>query len=137
MNLVSGGLWVRIPHEALGDKMAIHIIAELYGVAKEKISRIENVQKILNRAISKSGLHVVSSNFYQFEPFGVSVVYLLRESHLSIHTWPEHEYVCLDIFTCGEDACALKTFEILLEEFKPKKVKKKILRRLVYGKGRK
>jgi S-adenosylmethionine decarboxylase len=34
-------------------------------------------------------------------PFGVTVVVIIAESHLSIHTWPEHNYAAVDIFTCG------------------------------------
>jgi S-adenosylmethionine decarboxylase len=109
--------------------MGIHIIAEFQGVDPRKISRVEDVQRILDRVVTKSGLHVVSSSFHQFEPLGVSVVYLLSESHLSVHTWPEHGYIALDIFTCGNDEPALKAFELLLEEFKPKSVRKQIIRR--------
>jgi S-adenosylmethionine decarboxylase len=109
--------------------MGIHIIAEFRGVDPKKLSRVEDVREILDRVIAKSGLHVVSSSFHQFEPVGVSAVYLLSESHLSIHTWPEYSYAALDIFTCGEDAPALKAFELLVEEFKPKSVEKQIIRR--------
>ena len=37
----------------------------------------------------------------KFEPFGVTAIALLAESHLSIHTWPESQYSAIDIFTCG------------------------------------
>ncbi|MCX8191942.1 MAG: adenosylmethionine decarboxylase, partial [Nitrososphaerales archaeon] len=73
---------------------------------------------------------------YQFEPYGVSAVYLLSESHLSIHTWPEYGYIALDIFTCGDDGPALKTFELMVEEFQPKKVKKRVIRRDIIGENR-
>ncbi len=112
--------------------MGIHIIAEFQGVSPTKISRVEDIRRILDRVITKSGLHVVSSSFHQFEPVGVSAVYLLRESHLSVHTWPEYGYIALDIFTCGEDKQALKAFELLLKEFKPKSVRKQIIRRDVF-----
>ncbi|MBI2940269.1 MAG: adenosylmethionine decarboxylase, partial [Chloroflexi bacterium] len=39
----------------------------------------------------------------QFEPHGVTVVVIIAESHLSIHTWPEHGYAAVDVFTCGDD----------------------------------
>jgi len=120
--------------------MGIHVIAEFLGVKSEKISRVEKTREILDRVIAKSGLHAISSSFHQFEPYGVSAVYLLSESHLSVHTWPEHEYVALDmaldIFTCGADEPALKAFELLVEEFQPKIVEKKIIRRDLYERNR-
>jgi len=117
--------------------MGIHVIAEFLGVNPEKISRVKKTREILDRVIAKSGLHALSSSFHQFEPHGVSAVYLLSESHLSVHTWPEYGYVALDIFTCGGDEPALKAFELLIEEFEPKVVEKKIIRRNLYEKGRK
>jgi len=41
----------------------------------------------------------------------------------------------LDIFTCGDDGPALKAFELLVEEFKPKSVEKRVIRRDVFGEG--
>ncbi|MEM2226478.1 MAG: adenosylmethionine decarboxylase [Candidatus Bathyarchaeia archaeon] len=110
--------------------MSVHLIIEFIGVEKERISRVSTVRRILDRVVSKSGLKSISSAFHQFKPYGVSGVYLLRESHLSIHTWPEHGYVALDIFTCGDDKGALEAFKLLVEEFKPKRVRKKTIRRV-------
>ena len=115
--------------------MGIHVIAELLGVDARKISRVEIVRPILNRVISKSGLNCISSHYHQFEKYGVSAVYLLSESHLSLHTWPEYGYIALDIFTCGPDEPALKAFRLIVEEFRPRFVKKKIIRRVPYAKG--
>ena len=115
--------------------MGIHVIAEFLGVSPKKISRVEKTREILDRVIAKSGLHCISSSFHQFKPHGVSAVYLLAESHLSVHTWPEHGYLALDIFTCGSEKSALRAFELLVEEFKPKIVKKQIIRRNLYEKN--
>jgi len=114
-------------------EMGIHIIAEFWGVDSDKISRVEHLRAVLDRVIAKSGLHVVSSSFHQFEPFGVSAVYLLRESHISVHTWPEYSYIALDIFTCGADKAALTAYQLLLDEFKPTSVEKRIIRRVDLG----
>ncbi|MCS7124152.1 MAG: adenosylmethionine decarboxylase [Candidatus Bathyarchaeota archaeon] len=115
--------------------MGIHIIAEFRGVDPRKLSRVEDLRPILDRVVAKSGLHVISSSFHQFEPHGVSAIYLLSESHLSVHTWPEHGYMALDIFTCGDDGPALKAFGLLVEEFKPRSVEKRVIRRNVLGEG--
>ena len=48
---------------------------------------------------------VVNSSFHHFGPQGVSGVLVLAESHLSVHTWPEHAYASADIYVCG-DSCA-------------------------------
>ena len=45
---------------------------------------------------------VVDVVFHEFSPFGVSGVVVIAESHLAIHTWPEHRYAAVDIFTCGD-----------------------------------
>lgn len=115
--------------------MGIHIISEFQGLDPQKISRVEELRIVLDRVIVESGLHVVSSNFHQFEPQGVSAVYLLTESHLSVHTWPEYGYMALDIFTCGDDEPALKAFRLMLKEFQPKNFKKRVIRREVIGKS--
>ncbi|MEM2341506.1 MAG: adenosylmethionine decarboxylase [Candidatus Bathyarchaeia archaeon] len=116
--------------------MGVHIIADFLGVDPGKIARVEDLRIILDRVVSKSGLHVVSSIFHQFKPHGVSVAYILSESHLSVHTWPEFGYVALDIFTCGADECAFKAFDLLIDELKPVTVEKKVLRREFYEKNR-
>ena len=113
-------------------EMGIHLIADLLGVDPKKISKVKVVKKILDRVVAKSGLRSISSSFHQFKPHGVSAVYLLRESHLSVHTWPEYGYVALDIFACGDDESALKAYDMLIDEFKPEVIERNVLRRDLY-----
>jgi S-adenosylmethionine decarboxylase len=114
--------------------MGIHVIAEFLGVDQEKISRVERTREILDRVISKSGFKAISSCFHQFEPYGVSAVYLLAESHLSVHTWPEYGYIALDIFSCGGDEPAFRAYDLLVEEFQPKTVEKRVIWRNLFEK---
>lgn len=44
---------------------------------------------------------ILNEQFHQFEPVGVTGILMLAESHISVHTWPEHHLAALDIFTCG------------------------------------
>lgn len=109
--------------------LGYHIIAEFYGVPSHLIKRTNTVKRILDSAIAKSKLKIISSHFYQFKPYGVTCVYLLRESHISIHTWPEYSYLALDLFTCGSKEKLEICFKALIESFSPKKVVKKFIKR--------
>src|SRR5438876_6967257 len=39
---------------------------------------------------------IVDVVFHEFNPFGISGVVVIAESHLSIHTWPEYRYAAVD-----------------------------------------
>lgn len=106
-----------------------HIIADLYGVKKELISFEDKVKEILEEVVKEAKLNKVGSIYKQFQPYGVTGVILIEESHVSIHTWPEFELVNLDIFTCGDVSKVDKAFELCLEKFKPTSYKHEILDR--------
>ncbi len=100
--------------------VGLHIIAELYGVAPEKISFVEDVAPVVERIVQEAELSRIESFYHQFRPYGVTGIVLLEESHVSLHTWPEHGLVNLDIFTCGDPEKAKKAFAMFLEAFEPK-----------------
>ena len=79
-----------------------HYLVDLKGCDAELIKRVEPTREILLRAVEECGATLIDHRFHQFEPFGVSGVVLIAESHFSIHTWPEHGFAGVDIFTCGE-----------------------------------
>jgi len=47
------------------------------------------------------GATIVCTHSHRYEPHGVSVVIILAESHLSLHTWPEFKLASVDIFVCN------------------------------------
>lgn len=53
-------------------------------------------------AAKAANVTIVASTLRRFVPQGVSGVLVIEESHLSIHTWPEHGYASVDFYTCGE-----------------------------------
>ena len=56
----------------------------------------------LLQSLNKTSLTLLDISSHKFEPQGVTIVALLSESHISIHTWPERGSAALDVFTCGE-----------------------------------
>jgi S-adenosylmethionine decarboxylase len=66
------------------------------------LKKVDAVKDILIGAARACGATIVDVAFHEFNPFGVSGVVVIAESHLSIHTWPEYRYAAVDIFTCGD-----------------------------------
>ena len=69
----------------------------------------------MHEAAEKANATIVSEKFHTFNPWGVSGVIIIKESHLTIHTWPEYKYAAVDLFTCG-DTLDLRTAMQYLEE---------------------
>ena len=65
----------------------------------------------------------------KFEPYGISGVLIISESHLTIHTWPEYNYVGIDIFTCSKKVEYNEALNYLLEKLGTKKYEIKELYR--------
>ncbi|MVT13110.1 MAG: S-adenosylmethionine decarboxylase [Euryarchaeota archaeon] len=112
-------------------KMAvgIHIIADFYGVDKDKITYVEQIKPIFEETVRYAGLTKISSDYYQFKPKGCSGIVLIAESHLSFHTWPEHELITLDIYTCGDPKQAYLALEFLERSLSPKKTSQMVIER--------
>ena len=56
-----------------------------------------------DKAIAESGMTVICSTVKRFDPHGVTAVWILAESHFSVHTYPEHGYLSADCYTCGTE----------------------------------
>ena len=114
----------------MGDKIKVtHIVAEFIGCEKSLLERAEVVKEIMEESVKISNLTKVRSHFHQFNPHGVTGFILLKESHASIHTWPEHNYAAIDVFGCGDKSKILKAYSILVKKFKPSEIRKKEVRR--------
>ncbi|MGL4996932.1 MAG: adenosylmethionine decarboxylase [Deefgea sp.] len=80
-----------------------HVLADFYGCDAQQLADPEWIAGCLLAAASAAGATVLNSHFHHFgEQQGVTGVLLLMESHISIHTWPEHGYAAIDLFMCGQ-----------------------------------
>ena len=78
-----------------------HIILEMWGCCKDTIDNVEVVKEILVKAAESVKATLVDVVCHRFSPYGVTGVAILAESHIAVHTWPEHGYAAADIFICG------------------------------------
>ena len=98
-----------------------HWIVDLHGCPAEILDDHELIRFRLRETTELYRLTLLDIVSNKFQPQGVTAVGLLAESHMSIHTWPEHGYAAIDIFTCGsdeslEDACRFIAKSLQAEE---------------------
>ena len=99
--------------------LGIHYIVECKGGKEITLTDPKAVLDTLINCAKTAGATVIDSIIHQFSPYGLSGVVVIAESHITIHTWPEHQYSAIDIFTCGEDNIAQKIYEEIIEAFAP------------------
>lgn len=66
------------------------------------LNSMSGIRAMIDVICEKHAFTVLGVLEHQFEPQGCSLVYLLSESHISIHTFPEKNYVAMDIYTCRD-----------------------------------
>ena len=98
--------------------MGHHILVSLYGISFHLLDDINGIRSAFEQAVEECGATVLNRFSHQFHPQGVTVVYALAESHISIHTFPEKECCAIDVYTCGN----MKTrqgMQVLIDYFNP------------------
>jgi S-adenosylmethionine decarboxylase len=71
--------------------------------AVEVLNDADSLRARMADAIARAGLTAVGEPMlHRFSPQGLTYVVVLAQSHLAIHTWPEHGLLMLDFFTCGD-----------------------------------
>lgn len=92
-----------------------HYILDLWGI-KPAEQEVHVVERYLQQAAINAGATILHSYIHDFGNGGVSGVVLLKESHISIHTWPERAFAAIDIYLCG-DCEPLIAVEYLIKSF--------------------
>ena len=94
-----------------------HLLVELFDCDPDVIDSLESVKEALIEAAKRAQATIVDVVFHEFNPFGISGVVVIAESHLSIHTWPEYKYAAVDIFSCGDVLQPEVAANYLVEQF--------------------
>lgn len=106
-----------------------HVAVDTWGANSNLLNDVKFLEEMLITAANKSGATVLSVQSKQFEPQGATVLVLLSESHISIHTYPEKGFAALDCYTCGETVDPQIAMDYMLEVLKPEKAYPKMLKR--------
>lgn len=101
-----------------GRLMGTHILLSLYGISFGLLDDEHSIIKLFNRVSEAMGATVLNRFCYKFQPQGVTVVYTLAESHISLHSFPEDGSVAIDCYTCGAMDSKIGA-QMFIDYFKP------------------
>ncbi len=83
------------------EALANHILLDFHGCRTEVLANAETLRPLALEAVRQAGGTIVTDIFHGFSPHGVSGVIVIAESHVAIHTWPEHGFAAVDVFSCS------------------------------------
>ena len=107
------------------------MFAENHSSGKHMVCDIRNIQNTVllnNKDQLKNLLKTICSVFdykilcdldHIFNPQGCTLLFLLSESHMSIHTFPEKNYLAFDLYTCRQykdNTDYMKIYSYLIEQ---------------------
>jgi S-adenosylmethionine decarboxylase len=113
-----------------------HTTADFYGCRREVLNDMGQLQSIISMAIYAAELKMLSVQTYQFSPEGITVLALLTDGHLGIHTYPEVGFAAIDIFTCDSHSIPEKALAAIKASLVPEKTRNTVIKRGDFGSER-
>lgn len=100
-----------------------HVFGNLYGCPPKLLYDEKFLRQTVLEAVKISKMNLVSLRSWKFggDKGGVSVIALVKESHIAVHTWNQYRYATVDIYTCGEESDPEKGFQHIVEKLLPEK----------------
>jgi S-adenosylmethionine decarboxylase len=85
--------------EALAPKLLYAVDARL--TPSSPVADVARLTSLTAAAVAAGNGHVLDTSQVIFPNGAITLVLILAESHLSIHTWPEEDLIAIDLFSCG------------------------------------
>ncbi len=98
-----------------------HVYGNLYGCDEEVLMNEELLREIVINAVKIGNMTLLDVKSWKIG-LGVSVLAIVLESHIAVHTWPEHRFATVDVYSCGLHTDPEKAFDYIAKMLKAKKV---------------
>lgn len=100
-----------------------HVFGNLYGIDPKILADKDFLEKIVLDAVNIAHMNLVEIKAWSFsgKKGGVSVLALVEESHIALHTWTGYNYATVDVYTCGEYSDPQAAFDYIVKALKPKR----------------
>lgn len=97
-----------------------HVFGAAYDCERNKLKDEGFLRNLVVDAVKVAGANLIDVKLWRVEgeKGGVSVIALVSESHIAIHTWPEYGYATIDVYTCGERTDPEKAFKYIVGKLK-------------------
>ena len=97
------------------------ILIDVKNIESDRLKTVESLKQFMDKVVQELNLNVVGECSHQFKkdnvPYGTTMVYLLSESHLSIHTFVDEGKITIDLFTCSLSVENEKIKDMIKEYF--------------------
>ena len=111
------------------EPLGIHVLYELYDCHATRLDDRGRMREVLYDAVRSVKMVPLEDASHQYQPQGVSVVILVAESHIAIHTWPEYGYAAVDFFSCRTDIDPQRVCSVLKHALNPGRVEMQVIQR--------
>lgn len=93
-----------------------HYVVQAWGVDKKLLGNKNSLLKTAKKLATELKLTIVNSFVHRFKPSGLSLILVLSQSHLAIHTWPEYGYLNIDVLSCSDET-NLHQLEVAIKKY--------------------
>ena len=101
------------------------ILCNMSGLSDVNLNDTDYLISLLRKSVVMAEATLVEVICHRFSPEGATIIAVLKESHVAIHTYPEHNALFFDAFTCGTTANPEKIAQIFIDFLKPNQFREK------------
>lgn len=79
-----------------------HLVLDIIDIRNNSLHCAEDLTKLMDTLCKMAGFNVLHRFVHEFEPEGITIMFALHESHMTLHTFPEKKRIAFDVYTCKE-----------------------------------
>ncbi len=113
--------------------IARHLTIDMYKCKTACFDDMYALQTTIKDLLSESNIEILAYNSQMMPDEHIAIMLLFNEGHISVHAFPDLQYVSADAFLCEENAAPEEVFSSIKKLFKPEKTKTTILKRGDFG----
>ena len=113
--------------------IASHLTVDMYGCKVKNLSDLDFIKKIIDITVADANMTLIDSSIHLLDEKNLNAIALVKEGHITIHTYPDLGYTAVDVFNCSDDSRPEKIVATIKSFLKPEKTKTTFLKRGDFG----